>query len=168
MAGRPTKLTPDVQAAIVALVEVGNYVETAVLASGVTSRTYYNWLERGEADEEPYAEFFRTIKEAEHKAEKDALATAKAGATGGVASPGPHWTSTMTFLERRFPTKWGKRDPDHGLKTKLLEQEVERSKAEIDTLKAKLKLLEAGHDPDAQHYTIVVPQLPENPKKADR
>lgn len=39
---------------------------------------------------------------------------------------------------------------------------------EEEMLRAKVKLLEQGHDPDDHSITIVVPALPENPKKADR
>jgi hypothetical protein len=58
------------------------------------------------------------------------------------------WQGSAWFLERRYPAKWGKRDPDHSTKTKLLE-------AELETAKAKLELLKAGHDPDGETVTVI-------------
>lgn len=145
--GRPTKLTPEVQAVIIEAVEAGNYFETAAMLAGICKATLYNWIESGEAGELPFAEFLDALKSAESKAEAAALAVVRAAPD--------RWQANMTFLERRHPSRWGRRDPDHSLKTKLL-------KAELKTLRAKLKLLEAGHDPDAQQITVVVPNYDAN------
>jgi transposase len=143
--GRPTKLTPELQKRIVKLVRDGNYIETAAIAAGITKQTFYNWMERGKAGEEPFAEFFDALKRAEAEAEAEIAATVRAGLRDA-----PQWQSAMTFLERRWPTRWGRRDPDHKLKRTNLELENE-------TLKAKLKLLEAGQNPDGSGVTFVVP-----------
>lgn len=137
--GRPTKLTPEVQTIIIEAVEAGNYFETAAALANICKATLYNWIEKGEAGEDLFVEFLDAIKSAEAKAERNALAK--------VHGSGPGWQALMTFLERRHPSRWGRRDPDHGLKTKLLE-------AELETLKAKLKLLEAGVDPDAHRTEL--------------
>jgi len=142
--GRPTKLTPEVQAVIIEAVEAGNYFETAAALAKICKQTLYSWIEKGEAGEEPYAAFLDALKGAEAKAEQDALRDVREAQVG--------WQAHMTFLERRHPTRWGRRDPDYSLKTKLLE-------AELATANAKLKLLEAGQDPDAQQITVVVPSF---------
>src|SRR5690349_14473647 len=145
--GRPTKLTPETQQVIVDALEAGHYAEVAATLAGIDESTYYDWVKWGEGAKarEPYASFAKAVKAASSKAEQDALATARAGSTG---MSGPHWTSAMTFLERRYPHRWGKRDPDHELKTKALRLDLKRAETEIETLKAKLELLKAGHDPD--------------------
>jgi transposase len=143
--GRPSKLTPELQKKIVKLVRDGNYFETAAQAAGIAKSTLYDWLKRGESDEEPFAEFSDALKKAEAEAEADAVAMVRAGLRDA-----PQWQSAMTFLERRAAERWAKRDPDHGLKTKALELEVE-------TLRAKLKLLEAGQNPDGGGVAFIVP-----------
>lgn len=141
--GRPTKLTPEVQETIVEAVEAGNYFETAAALAGISKQTLYNWIDRGEAGEEPFDLFFDAIKSAEASAEKTALERVQGAQQG--------WQAHMTFLERRHPQRWGRRDPDHGLKTKLLE-------AELDMMRAKVKMLEAGVDPDAHRTELHIHQ----------
>jgi hypothetical protein len=146
--GRPTKLTPAIQKKICDGLRNGLYADSAAILGGICEDTYYEWIKRGEAGDEPYASFSEAVKEATAEAEQNALADVKMGRTG--KDDPPHWTSAAWFLERRFPSKYGRRDPDHGLKTKALELEVE-------TLRAKLKLLEAGQNPDGSGVAFIVP-----------
>src|SRR5437660_9018297 len=100
MAGRPTKLTPQVQAAILAAIEGGNYIQVAARCAGVTDATFYNWLAWGERQGSgPYFEFFVAVKLAEAKAEAAAIRHVQA------AMP-ESWQAAMTFLERKFPDRW--------------------------------------------------------------
>jgi len=50
--GRPSLLTPDRQQRIVTAIQNGAYAETAALTAGVSKRTYYRWMERGQAEEQ--------------------------------------------------------------------------------------------------------------------
>lgn len=156
--GRPTKLTPEVQAVIIKALETGHYAEVAATLAGVDEKTYYNWLKAGSKTRavEPYASFFQSVKKASAKAEDDALNRVHDGATGGMTSPGPQWQSAMTFLERRFHARWGQRDALYEARGKQMRADLEKTKAECETLKAKLKLLEAGQDPDANRAELVV------------
>ena len=45
--GRPTKLTPDLQAKIVEALKAGNYAEVAARHVGIASSTFYDWMKRG-------------------------------------------------------------------------------------------------------------------------
>ena len=47
MAGRPTKLTPDLQSKMVNLIRAGNYIETASAACGLSKDTFYRWIKEG-------------------------------------------------------------------------------------------------------------------------
>ena len=47
MAGRPTKLTPQVQAKIVQAIVGGNDITVAAAYAGIGESTFYAWLERG-------------------------------------------------------------------------------------------------------------------------
>jgi hypothetical protein len=150
MAGRPTKCTPDMIESICGYLRKGHWAESAAVLSGIDEKTYYNWVDAGGEGREPYATFLQSVKIASAMAEDTAIETVNGG--NGDAKAGPMWQSAMTFLERRYPHRWARRDPDHALKTKTLELEIE-------TLKAKLKLLEQGQNPDAAHITVVVPDF---------
>jgi transposase len=152
--GRPTKCTPETVEAICNALRDGLYAVTAARLAKIDEVTLYRWLEQGEKGVEPYAAFRQSVKEAEAKAEQDALKTARAGATGTEMNPGPHWTSAMTFLERRWPDRWGKRDPQ---RAELSELEKKCKQLEIETAEAKLALLKAGTNIDAPTLTVIVP-----------
>lgn len=103
--GRETKLTPEVQASIVRYLRAGNYCDTAAGCSGISEATFYGWMKRGE-EEGPgskYFEFLQAVKRAEYEAEAEAVAQVR------LASR-TQWPAGMTWLERKFPSKWRRRD----------------------------------------------------------
>jgi hypothetical protein len=127
MAGRPTSLTPEVQATIVAAIEAGNYRSTAAASAGVHRNRLAEWEKRGESGEEPYASFACALQRAEAKSEMAALAKirdARAGTPG--VSGADVWTNEAWFLERRFASRWCAR----------VKQQVAET---VDTLTSKLK-----------------------------
>jgi hypothetical protein len=105
--GRPKgsgiKLTPETQERIVLLIRAGNYPEIACEASGISRRVFYNWKERGETGEEPYASFLHSLIKAE--AESETTLTMKVYRAGDSI-----WQAAMTLLERRHPERWGRRE----------------------------------------------------------
>lgn len=103
MAGAPTKLTPEVQAEIVRNLASGCYIETACAVAGIGKTSYYDWLKRGEAGEEPYAGFLNAVRKAEHKAELRANAIIQA--EGEKDPKHLEW-----WLERKFPDRWARND----------------------------------------------------------
>jgi hypothetical protein len=102
MAGRTTLLSPEVLAAVVATIEAGAFDWVAAEAAGIGRRTFYDWLRRGEAGEEPYAEFLVAVRRARASARgeaertvrlKNPLAWLRLGP--GRERPGePGWTSS--------------------------------------------------------------------------
>lgn len=44
--GRPTKLTPKIQAALVDYLSIGNYIIPACLSVGISEDTFYGWMRR--------------------------------------------------------------------------------------------------------------------------
>ena len=101
---RNTKLTPECQAKIVTAIRGGNYAVVAAQSAGITEATFYNWLQRGKSDGSGiYFEFLESIKEAEAAAELEAVAHVR---LAGHET----WQAAMTWLERKFPKRWGRYD----------------------------------------------------------
>lgn len=97
--GRPTKLTPALQARVVKAVAEGNYGDTAAEAAGIDRGTFCRWMRRGRDGEEPYAAFAEAIACARAKAETKLVRTVnKSGA------PGAQW-----LLERTRPKRFSAR-----------------------------------------------------------
>ena len=95
--GRPTKHTPETIALILANIEGGNTIEDSCKAAGVGYSTMREW-----AVADP--EFADRVE--------------KAGATARIAmvsivqkvAKEGNWQAAMTYLERRDPEHWGRRD----------------------------------------------------------
>ena len=102
--GQPTKLTPAVSRKILQVIEDGNYARVAAAYAGIGETTFYRWLERGESEKSGiYREFREAVKRAETVAEVRCLEKVK---LLGAAD----WKAWMTILERRHPSRWGRRD----------------------------------------------------------
>src|SRR5262249_36307644 len=96
--GAPSKLTPAMQAEIVALVEAGNYIETAAAVCGIRKQTIYDWLKKGARQERgKYHDFNRAIRAAQAKADAADLAIIAEAARNGA------WQAAGWRLERRNP-----------------------------------------------------------------
>jgi transposase len=52
--GRPSKLTPELQAEIILLLKAGNFVETACNNVGINKSTFYDWIKKGEKSNHPH------------------------------------------------------------------------------------------------------------------
>jgi len=103
MAGRKTKLTPELQEEIVKRIRAGNYIRVACQAVGISHTSYFDWLKKGEEGISPYAEFLDAVQKAESEAHVNYVAI--------VASHAPtQWQAAAWWLERRFPQLWGRRD----------------------------------------------------------
>jgi hypothetical protein len=72
MAGRKTLLTLEVEARIVDAIRQGAFDHVAAAAVGINPSTFYDWLKRGEAGDEPFAEFSKKVMEARAAARQDA------------------------------------------------------------------------------------------------
>lgn len=124
-AGRPTKINQDVINRILALVRVGNYVETAASAAGISKETLYAWLRLGATQQTGLArEFSDALVKAAGEAEAIAL-------TRVASAAGEHWQAAAWMLERKHPDRWGRRDT---LRLQKVAEELE-SKSDTDLLK---------------------------------
>ncbi len=104
--GRPSKLTPERQEDIVKWLKLGFYQEDAATMSGITPSTYYAWMKKAENGDERFLEFSEAVKKARAEAEGAHIMNIRKAADNGV------WQASAWFLERSFPKKWGKKNPD--------------------------------------------------------
>jgi hypothetical protein len=109
MAGRNTKLTPQLQQQLCNVIGSGNYIQTACDYVGIGYPTFWEWMERGLGTHSSrpktrlYAEFADAVRKAEAQAEAARVARiAKAGQEGV-------WQADAWYLERRYPERWGRR-----------------------------------------------------------
>lgn len=120
--GRPIKLTRTIIKRAEAYVRAGSYIETAVLALGVSRPTFHNWLKLGQEVEEKVnsarklgdecdlnieetnlLRFLRSMQRA--MAESEIYDVTKIR----VASE-KNWQAAAWRLERKYPDRWGRRD----------------------------------------------------------
>lgn len=81
--GRPSKLTPEVQERIVAVIRANGYVETAASFAGIDQDTYHEWLKRGAREEKGiYKEFSEAINKALAEGEVRGIANIQRAANG--------------------------------------------------------------------------------------
>jgi hypothetical protein len=86
----------------------GNYRDTAAKIVGISSRAIRMWMEKADAGQERFEAVAQVIQIAEGLAE--------ASAVRNVMAAGKHpqfWASSMTYLERKHPEKWGRRQEDN-------------------------------------------------------
>lgn len=106
--GAPSTLRePDKVQLLLASIRDGNYRETAIRQAGISKQTFYNWLKRAEAGDVPAMAFVDALEKAEADAEAETVANVR------KASQLPQfWAAGMTYLERKHPDKWGRRQDD--------------------------------------------------------
>ena len=101
MAGRPTKLTPEVRERIVQAIRGGNYRNVAARFAGISPETFARWMVN-ESDE-ACQELKAAVEEAEASAHVRALAIIQ---QHGQTDP----RHLQWWLERKFPREWGRKD----------------------------------------------------------
>jgi hypothetical protein len=98
------KFTSRRKSAILRKMREGNYAKTAAETSGISEQALYGWLRKGE-DPDQYPEHAAFL-EAYRKAE----ATAEERAIKAIQDAYPNdWRAAMTYLERRHPERWARR-----------------------------------------------------------
>jgi len=107
---RPSKLTPEITKRLTEAIRAGNYYEAACAYAGIAYSTFREWMVRGEkAKSGKYREFMEAIKKAEHEAEVRMVAMWQKHMPD-------NWQAIATFLERRYPDRWGRRKLDVDMK----------------------------------------------------
>lgn len=131
MAGRPTSLTPEVQATIIAAIEAGNYKVTACALAGIHRDTLNDWEHRGARGEEPFKTFSDALQKAEAVAESTLLNEVMRAEPGITGQRGADvWQSRAWVMERRWPKRWSGRVRMEV--SEQLAQLIERLKTKLD------------------------------------
>lgn len=102
--GRPSGLGADVTARIVQIIKAGGFQESAAAAAGISRRTFYSWLARGDSDapeDEPYREFREAVERAKAEAESRHVVLISSAAA-------KDWKAAAWLLERHNPERWAK------------------------------------------------------------
>lgn len=120
--GRPTSLTPEVQARFMEAIRKGAAYEHAAGYAGISEKTFYNWRDRGEAElarvaedprrsilkeEAPFVEFLQELERAVGEAAVSWLDTLDSAAGGKHEG---QWQAHAWKLERRHPGAYGRRE----------------------------------------------------------
>ena len=104
MAGRPSKLTPEVQERICNAIRAGNYYEASCAYAGVDYTTFRLWMQKGEkAKSGKFFDFFDAVTKAQADAEVFLVANWKKHVP-------EDWRAAKEMLARRFPERWGPKD----------------------------------------------------------
>ena len=103
--GRPTKLTPELQADLVRALASGAYIEAACTYVGIDDGTYRRWMAKGAEEDAP--EEFRAFRVAVEKA-RSAVTLRMAGRILAAADDGT-WQAGAWWLERSHPDQYGRR-----------------------------------------------------------
>ena len=99
-AGRPTALTPEVQARVCEAIAAGNTRHDAAGYAGVGTSTLNHWLTRGrKARRGPYRQFLEAVKRAEAGAVVRNVAIIQKAAN-------KTWQAAAWWLERKNPQDW--------------------------------------------------------------
>jgi transposase-like protein len=106
--GRPALVSDaDKVQVFLAAIQDGNYRETACRVAGIAKQTLYNAIKRAEQGDEASQAFVDALEKAEALAESQTVRNVR------KASESPQfWAAGMTWLERKSPEKWGRRNED--------------------------------------------------------
>lgn len=99
------KLTAELTGEMVRMVKKGNYPATVAVACGINQKTFYDWLKRGAAGEEPFASFTAQVAQACAESEIEMVDSIRIGDERG-AGFGPAKAS-LELIGRRYPKRWG-------------------------------------------------------------
>lgn len=148
----PRKLNEGMITALSEAIAKGNYAQTACNLVGVWPETLIRWIHQAEDDdakglteeESIYIRLHQAIKKAESQAEARLVEVVRE-----AAEVKREWLPAMTFLERRHPDRWGRKDRsqvtiDERKTVTITRVEVVKPEGYIDS--QAIELLEEGQD----------------------
>ncbi len=134
--GRPTKLTKELVESVELAVKAGNNFDAAAAFSGISRRTFYNYIRQGRDDiaadrTTPHSELVERIEVAAGTAETRMVAIIATAAT-------KHWQAAAWWLERKSPDKWGQRQRRDGMSSdETKERQLKEHEAWLRSARSK-------------------------------
>lgn len=110
-------------------VEAGNYLQTAADLADISQETIRLWMKRGEAGEEPFKLFLGAVKRATARAEAQEVQKVRA-----AGNDPRFWAASMTYLERRHPEKWGRRNESQDSPKIIVQIGVQATDVQVSVL----------------------------------
>ena len=106
----PRKLNQGMIDALSLAISKGNYAVTACQLAGIAEPSLYDWINLAKEDQEAgresiYTSLVKSLKKAEAQAEAALVEVVREAGTVKR-----EWLPAMTFLERRHPDRWGRKD----------------------------------------------------------
>lgn len=95
-----SKLTPTLQEEFCQIIAGGNTITTACGYCGISTQTYYRWLQEAEEGQQPQVDFCDEVEKARAEAKLLRISQINAAAEGGA------WQAAAWFLERSFPDEY--------------------------------------------------------------
>jgi hypothetical protein len=114
---------------LVDMLAEGNYADTAAHLAGISPASVRSWLASAEKGELRYQLIADVIQLGMAIAESDSL--------GDVRRAGKdprNWAASMTFLERRYPGKWGRRPDDTEVPKVIVQIGIKDSDVSLSTV----------------------------------
>lgn len=108
--GPPLKINDSMIEKLSLAVSKGNYLSTACQLANIDNSTIFRWIKIAEDDiaserETIYTKLYYSLKRAEADAEQRLVEVVRE-----AAEVKRDWLPAMTFLERRHPDRWGRKD----------------------------------------------------------
>lgn len=113
--GRPSKLSYERQEKIAQAIEAGKSMNSAARMAGVTPNTVFNWIDRGEAEEQAgneneYTEFLRRITRARGEGEDFYFSLALQ-----LARENEDHRFIASLMKQRYPDSWAEGEDSPGV-----------------------------------------------------
>jgi hypothetical protein len=131
--GPKSKLNKRTSKILTEALRQGLAITRASVLAKITPPTFYRWLEYGQKNvSEKYRNFYLECEKAEVEFEESCLKVVRKAINGDLESTktkeiydkegnlsakevnttknAPSWTAAMTFLERKYPERWGRHD----------------------------------------------------------
>ena len=104
----PLERDPDTVQKLLAALADGNYRQTACRIAGIAPQTLYNAIKRADSGDAAAIAFVEAVEKAEAFAEGQIVQQWRSAINAGPQ----YWAAAATFLERKAPDRWGRRQDD--------------------------------------------------------
>jgi hypothetical protein len=144
--GRKSKLNPQLQRALCNALALPTTIRSACEANGLSEKTYFEWLDRGEKGEQPFSQFREAVARARGRAKIKIVRSICDGKDERVK---------LELLARVFPAEYGRTEPREIVQQVAVVTPQPTAAAQTQTATEKWLLVEGDHLPlgtDALQY----------------